>query len=164
MKTLTAGMSSRSERAAQTTRVVIVSEDPAFIEEVRGELEDASTKIVACLGPTASPCHLDDKQACPLVGRSQIVLIDAPAGGYFRRHWKQVAAWDYADRLQKAHPLSLVVLATNGGDFRGGGEEVVVRQRETALLFLKWALPAFGGCDSSGAVPARGLAALLGRP
>lgn len=60
-------------------------------------VENMATRVIACLGPTASPCFLEDEGMCPLVAGSAIVLVDAPFDGSFRRYWKQITAGEYAE-------------------------------------------------------------------
>ena len=61
--------------------VLVVSEDQAFIERVRATVTELGIRLIACLGPTASPCLLDETGVCPLAAGASIALIDAPPGG-----------------------------------------------------------------------------------
>lgn len=83
------------------------------MERVSAEAEDGS--VVACLGPAASPCFLDEKGSCPLAARSATVMVDAPESGVFRYHLTEIPAADYAERLQTAHPQTHVMLVKGGG-------------------------------------------------
>lgn len=121
--------------------VLVVSEDPFFIERARALIGSEGGRVVACLGPTASPCILDEKLVCPLAARAAVALVDAPAGGVFRHHWKEMPAGDYAARLQRAHPQTFVLLCVAAvGQAGPTGEVHVGEGRDEALRQLVWLL------------------------
>lgn len=136
--------------------VLVVSEDPAFIERVRGTVTELGIRVIACLGPTASPCFLDESGVCPLAAGVSIALIDAPPGGSFRYHWRQVPAAEYAERLQRAHPDTFVVVSSRDDCSPGPTGEIAVLHPETALLLLRWGLPSAPAEVESEAAQTRG--------
>ncbi|MGI8708921.1 MAG: hypothetical protein ACR2LG_12095 [Actinomycetota bacterium] len=124
-------------------RVLVVSEDPCFIERARAIVGTEGGRLIACLGPTASPCILDEKLVCPLAARTAVALVDAPAGGVFRHHWREIPAGDYAVRLQRAHPQTFVILSVLAvGQAGPTGEVAVGEGRDEALQQLVWLLRA----------------------
>lgn len=128
-------------RARKRSGVLVVSEDPSFIQRVRETVSEMGVRVIACLGPAASPCFLDDTGMCPLAAGVSVVLVDAPPGGAFRYHWHEIGAADYAERLQRAHPGTFVIVSSSGDTFPGPTGEIAVLQPETALLLLRWGLP-----------------------
>lgn len=117
-------------------RVLAVSEDPDYIQDLRGAVEERGATLVACLGPAASPCFLDKREVCPLAASSDIVLIDAPPSGCFKNHSLEIEAGDYAERLQRAHPDILVVLVAPIEGAGPTGEVMVTEGRTSAYLLL----------------------------
>ena len=136
--------------------VLVVSEDPAFIERVRATVTESGLRLIACLGPTASPCFLDDSGVCPLAAGASIALVDAPPGGSFRYHWHQVPAAEYAEKLQRAHPGTFVVVSSRDDSSPGPTGEIAVLHPETALLLLRWGLPTAPAEPAQVTSPARG--------
>lgn len=122
------------------SRLLVVSEDPAFVEQVRSAVA-VGVQVVACLGPTASDCVLEDQASCPLAERSSVVLVDQPPGGVFRYHWKHLSAPDYADLLQRVHPSAVVLLTSGESPSDEHREGVPYMARVTALRLLTWLLP-----------------------
>jgi methyl coenzyme M reductase subunit C len=90
-----------------TNRVLVVTEDPAFIQEVRSELGGAAA-VVACLGQ--GHCAMKQRGTCSLAAGADYVLVDVPAGGAFHDHHKGIAGITYAERLAETHPDSSVAL------------------------------------------------------
>lgn len=130
-----------TDEASHQPRVLVVSEDPFFIEAVRTLVVTEGGRVVACLGPAASPCILDQKDVCPLAAGSAIAIVDAPPEGVFRYHWKEISAGHYAERLQAAHPQTYVLLsATDAGVNGPTGEVAVTVGRVETLHLLQWVL------------------------
>lgn len=102
--------SARETFEVQPGRVLVVSEDPFFVESVRAVAELVGGTVVACMGPAASPCALDEEAICPLVARSSIVMVDPPPSGAFRYHMTHISAHDYAARIRGAHPHTHVLV------------------------------------------------------
>lgn len=127
--------------ARKRSGVLVVSENPDFIERVRETVSELGVRVIACLGPAASPCFLDDTGTCPLAAGVSVVLVDAPPDGAFRYYWHAVGAADYAERLQRAHPGTFVIVSSRGDTSPGPTGEIAVLQPETALLLLRWGLP-----------------------
>ncbi len=129
--------------ARGTERVLVVSEDPFYIGSVRSVAAPEGGRVIACLGPAASPCILDEKAICPLVENSSVVFVDSPPSGSFRGQLKEISAGDYAERLQRSHPHTYVVLVgAAAGSFGPTGEVAVVGDRAESLHLLKWILRA----------------------
>ena len=59
--------------ARGTERVLVVSEDPLYIDSVRSVAAPEGASVIACLGPAASPCILDEKAICSLAERKSVV-------------------------------------------------------------------------------------------
>ena len=144
-------MIARAEPAGQparvaargTERVLVVSEDPLYIESVRSVAAPKGACVVACLGPAASPCILDEKAICSLAETSSIVFVDSPPSGAFRGHRGEIPAGDYAERLQRSHPHTHVVLVDAvAGSVGPTGEVAVVGDRAESLHLLRWILRA----------------------
>lgn len=147
---------SRGRLERKRSGVLVVSEDPAFIERVRGMVDQLGIRVIACLGPAASPCFLEDSGVCPLADGVSVVLVHSPPGGTFRYHWRQIPAAEYAQRLQTAHPGTFVILSSRDEDCSGPTGEIAVLHPETALLFLRWGLPAVPTQAPTGALPTTG--------
>lgn len=127
--------------ARGTERVLVVSEDPFYIGSVRSVAAPEGGRVIACLGPAASPCILDEKALCPLAETSIVALVDSPPGGTFRGYLKESSAGGYAERLQRSHPHTYVVLVdVAAGSVGPTGEVAVVRDRAESLHLLKWIL------------------------
>lgn len=124
-------------------RVLVVTEDPSLITEVRAVADSEGTRVIACLGPAASPCFLDDKGLCPLAASCRVVIVESPPGGSFKHHLTDIAAGDYAARLQRAHPGSYVLFIPARNALSGPtGEVAVVTDRSDSLHLLTWILRA----------------------
>lgn len=92
------------------SRILVVSEDPFFVEEARAVLEWTGASVVSCLGPAHARCDLYFKGSCPLARRARIALVDAPTSGRFRYHGNDIQAGRYAEDLQRAHSRTHVFL------------------------------------------------------
>ena len=122
-------------------RILVVSEDAFFIEEVRGNLEAEGAVVIACLGPAASPCVLERDDACPLAEGCGFVLVDAPPSGVFRYHDRDLPAGTYAERVQRAHPSTYVILiAPVHARVGTTGEVAPVSRRADAVNIVTWIL------------------------
>lgn len=132
-----------SVAARGTERVLVVSEDPFYIESVRSVAAPGGGRVIACLGPAASPCILDEKAICSLAETSNVVLVDSPPSGSFCSPLREISAGDYAERLQRAHPHTCVVLVDAAAASVGPtGEVAVVGDRTESLHLLKLILRA----------------------
>lgn len=132
-----------TDEARHPPRVLVVSEDPFFFDAVRTLVATEGGRVIACLGPAASPCILDRKDVCPLAAGSAIAIVDAPPDGVFRYHWKEISAGEYAERLQAAHQETYVLLsATEAGVTGPTGEVAVTVDRVETLHLLQWVLRA----------------------
>lgn len=122
-------------------RILVVSEDAFFIEEVKEKIGAEGGNVIACLGPATSPCVLEREDACPLAEGCGFVLVDAPEDGVFRYHSRDLPAGTYAERVQRAHPSSYVILIAPP-DARVGttGEVAPVGRRSDALNIVTWIL------------------------
>ena len=133
----------RLSRTSSTDRVLVVTEDPDLIAQVRAIAEAEGARVIACLGPAASPCFLDDKGLCPLAATCRVVIVESPAQGSFKYHLTDIPAGAYAERLQRAHPETYVVLIPAVGALAGPtGEVAAVASREESLHLLSWILRA----------------------
>ena len=122
-------------------RILVVSEDAFFIEDARDKVGAEGGQVIACLGPAASPCELDREPMCPLAAGCGFVLVDAPPSGAFRYHDRDLQAGTYAERLQRAHPDSYVILiAPNLAEVGRTGEVAPVTRRTDALNIITWIL------------------------
>jgi hypothetical protein len=92
-----------------TNRVLVVTEDPTFIQEVRSEL-GGEAAVVACLGPGQGHCAMEHRGTCSLAAGADYVLVDVPAGGTFHDHYKGIAGISYAEKLAETHLGSAVAL------------------------------------------------------
>ncbi|HYI46451.1 MAG TPA: hypothetical protein VE174_13420 [Actinomycetota bacterium] len=123
--------------AEQDTRVLLVTEDPFFIEEARGVLELAGARVVSCLGPAHTACNLYARGSCPLAQRSDIALVDSSAEGEFRYHSTAIPSGEYAEGLQRNHPGAHVLLCGAAiGSAGPTGEVATTEDRQQALLVL----------------------------
>jgi hypothetical protein len=132
--------------------VLVVSEDPHFIERVRDLTLAERGRAVACLGPAASPCFLDESEYCPLASKSRTIIVDAPAGGSFRGCSGEIPAGSYAERVQRAHSDAYVLLIATPTFLGPTGEGIVVGDRDEALELLGLIL-SFQVADAGGPEP-----------
>lgn len=116
--------------------VLVVSEDPNFIERASVVLETLGARVIGCLGPANAACELFRQGSCALVAHSAAVLVDAPEGGRFRSSQVGVQAGSYAEELKRRHPATQVFLC--GIDDTAGptGEVMCVPDREDGLYLL----------------------------
>lgn len=91
------------------TRVLIVTEDPFFVETTRNEL-GADFQVTACLGPAQRACLMERDGTCALAQHSRFVLVDSPVTGVFYDHYHGIPTISYASRLADAHPGANVVM------------------------------------------------------
>lgn len=120
-----------------TARILLVTEDPYFIQEANAVLSWSGAKVTSCLGPAHTECELDRRGRCPLAARADMTLVDSPAGGRFRYHTADVGAGEYAERLQRAHPRDHVVLCGAPEGCAGPtGEVATVTTHREALYVL----------------------------
>ena len=115
------------------SRVLVVTEDPNFVEQARETLIGDGANVVACLGPVQSECLLDSDGGCSLAARARVVIVDPPPGGFFRRYEQHVAADVYAERLVRFHPGLFVLLAGDGEVGIGRGGVAHARDRSGAV-------------------------------
>ena len=126
-------------RAAPRDRILVVTEDPSFIEQVRAAFDGEGTDVIGCLGPTASTCFLLVEGLCPLAEGCRVVVVESPPGGSFKNHLTDIVAGDYAERLQRAHPDAFVLLIPASSDPSGPtGEIAVVGDRRESIHLLTW--------------------------
>jgi hypothetical protein len=119
------------------TRILLVTEDPYFIQETTAVLEWSGAKVISCLGPAHTDCYLYDKGSCPLARSVDIALVDSPQDGEFRYHATEIAAGAYAESLQRGHPQTHVVLCGAPEGFSGPtGEVGLVADHRQALFVL----------------------------
>lgn len=104
------GDRSGTEGWGRSPHVLVVSEDPTIIVEAQRMLGSHGAHVVGCLGPAQTPCVLDDREVCPLAAHTSVAIVDAPATGSFKLHWKDVTVGEYATRLARAHPACFVIL------------------------------------------------------
>lgn len=118
--------------------VLVVSESPEFVAEAHKALRPSGARVIACLGPAQAPCYLDDEGSCPLAGHCAVVFVDSPPSGVFTCHSLQVQAGAYAERLQRAHPKTLVLLAgAPVGTSGPTGEVAQVADRDSGLDIVR---------------------------
>ena len=89
-------------------RVLVVTEDPAFLEEARRRL--SSFEVVACMGPAQRSCLMERDGVCALAQRSDLALVDSPVTGEFFDHYRGIPSISYAEHLAEAHPDTEVIL------------------------------------------------------
>lgn len=125
-----------------TTRrtILVVTEDPRFMERVRYRYREDGFKVVACLGPSQSSCLMDTNGTCGLVEHSSVVLVDSPRSGVFGGRWGTIPAGTYAEKLASRHPDAFVVLSAALGTAGPTGEVATVRDRGAALCLIDWLL------------------------
>lgn len=122
-------------------RILVVTEDPFFIEEVRDRFRPTGSKVMACLGPSQSPCLMEVSGTCTLAEHSSIVVVDSPRSGVFAGRWGMIPAGTYAEKLSQRHPDSFVILAGAPVGLAGAtGEVASVRHRAAALDLISWAV------------------------
>jgi hypothetical protein len=93
-------------------------------------------RSIACLGPAAGPCFLDERGSCPLAAGATVLVVDAPVGGSFKCHLYDMPAGEYTERLQRAHPQCYVLLVAGRGWVGPTGEVAVANDRDDALQLL----------------------------
>jgi len=119
------------------SRVLLVTEDPFFIEEARVVLEGAGARVISCLGPAHTACNLYARGSCPLAQRSSMALVDSPAGGDFRYHATAISSGEYAEDLQRSHPDTHVLICGAAiGSAGPTGEVTTTEDRQQALFVL----------------------------
>jgi hypothetical protein len=124
-----------SQRA--TTDIIVVSEDPYFIEEANAVLSRVGARVIGCLGPAHTDCDLYDKRLCALAGHAAIAIVDSPRSGTFRYHTVEYASGEYAEALQRRHPEAHVILwGAPVGGAGPTGEIATTETRRQALSVL----------------------------
>lgn len=125
------------------TSVLVVSEDPFFVDAVHGDLSALGGRVVGCMGPAQSVCELYEHGYCPLADHADVVIVDTPATGTFSRGSISIPAGTYAGKLSERHPGSLVLLSGAREGFVGAtGEAVPVADRDAALSAARYAVMA----------------------
>jgi len=89
--------------------MLLVTEDPSFIDDVRDAI-GVTHDVVTCLGPAQVGCLMESRGTCPLVSRSAIALVDSPPTGDFFDHYRGIPSILYAERLARAHPGTEVLM------------------------------------------------------
>jgi len=113
-------------------RLLVVTEDPVFLEAVRGRLN--SFDVVACMGPAQRSCLMERDGVCGLARRSDLALVDSPVTGEFFDHYHGIPAISYAERLAEAHPDTEVVLCDAS---RHGEIPNAFLSRDTAMQLIE---------------------------
>lgn len=126
--------------ASRTVTLLVVSEDPEFVERVRDRCRPSGARVVACLGPSQSPCLMDVKESCGLAANAEVVLVDSPPTGVFGGCWGTIPAGSYAEKLAARHPSTFVILVAPVGLAGPTGEVTSVSSRERALDLVGWTL------------------------
>ena len=118
-------------------RVLVVSEDPYFLDEASIVLGYDGVRVVGCLGPAHTACELYVNGSCPLTMHSDVVLVDSPKSGEFRYRLEAVPAGKYAEDLQRRH-VGAHVLLCGAPIGRSGptGEVSVLEDRREALFII----------------------------
>lgn len=119
--------------------VLLVSEDPGFLIRARRDLWNAGVQTTACLGPAHTACLLDAEGFCSLAGHADVVIVDSPNSGSFERHTYSIGTGTYADRLARAHPDAVILLAGVPEGYAGGDGEVIqtdTRDQAVDLVLL----------------------------
>jgi hypothetical protein len=116
--------------------VLLVTEDPFFIEEARSALGSDGIRMVACLGPAHSSCPLLEHGSCSIAEHVGVVLVDSPSTGAFSHHAFSIAAGEYAETLQSHHPSSRVLLSGAPVGHSGPTGEVICTEDRTQSLSL----------------------------
>ena len=114
-------------------RVLVVTEDPSFVEEVRSKFGGVR-QIVACLGPAQRSCLMDRYGMCSLAEHSEFVLVDSPATGAFNDHYHGIPAISYAERLAETHPRTEVIMCD---PLRHGEGPSAFLSRQAALQVIE---------------------------
>lgn len=130
----------RGRRRSLTPAVLVVSEDPSFIESVRDLCRCSGGQVAACLGPSQSPCLMDVKGTCVLAEHADVILVDSPRTGVFGGRWGTLPAGAHAEKLAARHPDAFVVLAACSGTAGPTGEVTSVPDRDVAVELLERAL------------------------
>ena len=113
-------------------RVLVITEDPAFLEETRERLR--SLEVVACMGPAQRSCLMERDGVCALAQRSDVALVDSPITGQFFDHYRGIPSISYAERLAEAHPDTAVILCD---PVRHGRVPSAFLSREAALNLIE---------------------------
>lgn len=113
-------------------RVLVVTEDPAFLEQVRDRL--SSFEVVACMGPAQRTCLMERDGVCALAQRSDLALVDSPVTGEFFDHYHGIPAISYAEHLAETHPGTEVILCD---PVRHGEVPSAFLSRESALHLIE---------------------------
>lgn len=129
-----------SGRTSTTVALLVVSEDPEFVERVRERCRPSGSQVIACLGPSQSPCLMDVKKTCGLAATADVVLVDSPPTGVFGGRWGTLPAGNYAEKLAARHPDAFVILVAPVGLAGPTGEVTSVSSRERALDLVGWTL------------------------
>jgi hypothetical protein len=125
------------------TSILVVSEDPFFLDAVHGDLTALGGRVTGCMGPAQSVCELLEHGYCPLADHADVVIVDTPATGAFARGRVSIPAGTYAQRLAERHPCSLVLLSgAREGAVGATGEAVPVADRDAALSAARYAVMA----------------------
>jgi hypothetical protein len=125
------------ERPRKENRVLVVSEDPFFIEEARAVLSCCGARVIGCLGPAHSDCDLYVKGSCALAASAAVAVVDAPRSGAFRYHHVDIGAAEYGEALQHRHPETHIILCGGReGSVGPTGEIAVTKERHEALYVL----------------------------
>jgi hypothetical protein len=138
-------------RRAPRIDVLFVSESPARIVEAQESVKPLGIRLVGCTGPAQAPCYLQREDRCPLTEHSAVVLVDTPENGHFSRHWMDIPAPVYAEKLAAAHPDAFVVLC--GAEGASGSTRTVTASDDDALevLYVLAGLFVRGGVRGSAA-------------
>lgn len=120
----------------QRTEVLIVSEDPAFLERARSEFLEVGIWTVACLGPAGSPCLLDTNGFCSIARHALAALVDSPRTGVFEMGDDRIGAGTYAERLAEIHPDLFVVLVGDSADAGPSPDVAHARDRDIAISLI----------------------------
>lgn len=100
----------RPPRAERRRSILIVTEDPVFLDDAWRVLHDSAHVVRGCLGPAHARCDLYEHGYCPLADAADTVIVDAPENGAFTSRGRVVGAAAYAARLSLACPDTRVVL------------------------------------------------------
>lgn len=118
-------------------KVLVVSEDPYFIDEANAVLRCVGARTIGCLGPAHTDCDLYVEGFCPLAGSADFVIVDSPTSGRFTYHSVEIPSGEYAEALQRRYPGAFVVLCGAPVGASGPtGETAVAADRNRALFVL----------------------------
>lgn len=96
--------------ATKSWTILVVTEDPVFLDDVWQGLTKAGHTVRGCLGPAHAPCELEEHGFCRLACDADVVLVDALDHGAFYTRGRVVGAAGYAARLALAYPRARVFL------------------------------------------------------